>query len=93
MISCKELDLLPDLPYMEDLIHILDQSTKILHRKVVPLVIVYWSKHGVNEATWEREDEMQKRFLNCSTQRMFKVGSSSLLSWFMFWFVCLPTFL
>ena len=58
----EELDVRPDLSYEEEATRILDRSVKTLRRKEVPLVKVLWSSQGVEEATWEHEDEMQRRF-------------------------------
>ena len=41
---------------------ILRRDSKVLRRKEVPLVKVLWSRSSVEEAMWEREDEMRQRF-------------------------------
>ena len=61
-ISFEELELRPDLSYEEEAVRILRRYSKVLRRKEVPLVKILWSRHGVEEATWEREDEMRQRF-------------------------------
>ena len=61
-ISFEELELRPDLSYEEEAVRILKRCSKVLRRKEVPLVKVLWSRRGVQEATWEREDEMRQRF-------------------------------
>ena len=61
-LQYEELDVRPDLSYEEEATRILDRFVKTLRRKEVPLVKVLWSRQRVEEATWEREDEMQWRF-------------------------------
>ena len=58
----EDLEVRPDLSYEEEAMQILDRSVKPLRRKEVSLVKVLWSRQGVQEATWEREDEMRSRF-------------------------------
>ena len=45
-----------NLSIMEDAVQIIDQKEQVLWNKVIPLVLVRWQHHGVEEATWERED-------------------------------------
>ncbi|KAL5540174.1 hypothetical protein UlMin_045925 [Ulmus minor] len=52
------------LSYEERPVRILDRKTKELRNKIVALVKVLWRNHAVEEATWEREDEMQSK-LEC----------------------------
>ena len=61
-ISFEELELWPDLSYEEEAVRILRRDSKVLRRKEVPMVKVLWTRRGVEEATWEREDEMRQRF-------------------------------
>ncbi|KAL5565159.1 hypothetical protein UlMin_028323 [Ulmus minor] len=48
-----------DLTYEEKPVQILDRKDKTLRNKVIPLVKVLWRNHKVEEATWEREDDMR----------------------------------
>ena len=41
---------------------ILDSTVKKLRNKEIPLVKVLWRNHGVEEATWEPEDDMRKDY-------------------------------
>lgn len=43
-------------------VQILDKKDKALRNKVIPLVKVLWRNHKVEEATWEREDEMRVKY-------------------------------
>ncbi|KAL5537390.1 hypothetical protein UlMin_045543 [Ulmus minor] len=51
-----------DLTYQEQPVQILDRKDKALRNKVIPLVKVLWRNHKVEEATWEREDEMRAKY-------------------------------
>ena len=41
---------------------ILDVQERVLRNKVIPLVKVLWEHQGVEEATWELEAEVKKRY-------------------------------
>lgn len=41
---------------------ILMKDEKVLRGKSIPLVRVLWSRHGVEEETWEREHEMKSNY-------------------------------
>ena len=41
---------------------IVDYGVKRLRNKVVPLVIVAWCREGIEDCTWERENEMRKEY-------------------------------
>ncbi|KAL5578274.1 hypothetical protein UlMin_019973 [Ulmus minor] len=51
-----------NLTYEEQPVQILDRKDKALRNKVIPLVKVLWRNHKVEEATWEREDEMRIKY-------------------------------
>ncbi|KAL5566874.1 hypothetical protein UlMin_030038 [Ulmus minor] len=50
------------LTNQEQPVQILDRKDKALRNKVIPLVKVLWRNHKVEEATWEREDEMRAKY-------------------------------
>ncbi|XP_019184387.1 PREDICTED: uncharacterized protein LOC109179337 [Ipomoea nil] len=59
------LEVLPieeDLSYEERPLRILDFKTRDTRRKSVRMVKVWWSHHGVEEATWELEASMRERY-------------------------------
>jgi hypothetical protein len=56
------IDLQPDLRYQEVPIKILDIVVKRTRTSEVQVRRVQWSRHGVEEATWEREDVLRKEF-------------------------------
>lgn len=50
------------MSYEEGHICILDREMKKLRNWEVPLVKVKWQHHGTEEATWELEFEMKKKY-------------------------------
>lgn len=42
---------------------VMDRCLMILRRKEVTLVKVLWSRHDIEEAPWEYEDEMRLYFV------------------------------
>jgi hypothetical protein len=58
----EEIALQTDLWYQEVPIKILHTVTKRTRNSEVRIGRVQWSKHGVEEATWEREDALKKEF-------------------------------
>ncbi|KAI3467946.1 hypothetical protein Pfo_024609 [Paulownia fortunei] len=62
VLSYEPLELTHDLAYEEKPVQILDQKEKELRTKKIRLVKVLWRNHSVEEATWEREEEMQSKY-------------------------------
>ena len=62
VLEWTDLDLEADVSYEERAIQILDRRDQVLRGRSIPLVKVLWSHHGVEEATWEREDSMRSRY-------------------------------
>jgi hypothetical protein len=60
--SAETIDLQPDLRYQEVPVKILDTVVKKTRVLEVRVCRVQWSRHGVEEATWEREDALRKEF-------------------------------
>jgi hypothetical protein len=58
----EEIDLQIDLRYQEVPVKILDTVTKRTRNSKVQICRVQWSRHGVEEATWERADALKKEF-------------------------------
>ncbi|XP_019194780.1 PREDICTED: uncharacterized protein LOC109188603 [Ipomoea nil] len=50
------------MSYEERPLRILDFKTKETRMKSVKMVKVWWSHHGVEEATWELESTMRERY-------------------------------
>ncbi|GAV92941.1 Chromo domain-containing protein [Cephalotus follicularis] len=62
ILQWEPLELRTDLSFEEIPIRILDCRIKQLRSKTIPLVKVLWQYHRVEEATWEREDDMQAKY-------------------------------
>jgi len=58
----QSVELSSDLSYEEVPVEILDRREQALWNKVIPLVKVLWRNHAVEEATWEREDQMREKY-------------------------------
>ncbi|XP_038892596.1 uncharacterized protein LOC120081632 [Benincasa hispida] len=62
ILATQPVQLKEDLSYEEETIEILDRKDQVLKNKTIPLVKVLWPNHGVEEATWEPEEQMRKRY-------------------------------
>ena len=51
-----------NLSYEERLVKIMDRQERRLRNKVIPLVKVWWENQPGNEATWEKESNMRKKY-------------------------------
>ncbi|XP_019190789.1 PREDICTED: uncharacterized protein LOC109185264 [Ipomoea nil] len=71
-----------DMTYEERPHKILDFKTRDTRRKSVKMVKVWWSHHGVEEATWELESTMRERY-----PELFSAGT---LSYRLLVACCLP---
>jgi hypothetical protein len=58
----EELSVHGALIYTEYPIKILDTLARVTRNKVINMCKVQWSHHGEDEATWEREEELQIDF-------------------------------
>jgi hypothetical protein len=61
-LPLEELDVQEDLTNTEHPIKILDTAERITRSKRIRMCRVQWSHHVEDEATWEREDELQAEF-------------------------------
>jgi hypothetical protein len=61
-LPLEELDVQEDLTYTEHPVKILDTMERITRSKRIRMCKVQWSHHAEDEATWEREDELQAEF-------------------------------
>ena len=61
-VPIEAIDLQLDLRYQEIPVKILDTVTRRTRNSEVRTCIVQWSRHGVEEATWEHEDAPKKEF-------------------------------
>jgi hypothetical protein len=61
-VPVETIDLQPDLRYQEVPVKILDTVVRRTRTSEVRVCRVQWSRHGVEEAMWEREDALKKKF-------------------------------
>ncbi|MEQ5154375.1 hypothetical protein ABN254_21370, partial [Providencia rettgeri] len=81
VLAPETLELDEALSYEEKPVRILDSKTRETRRKAFKLVKVLWSNHGVEEATWEMEDEMRRRYPALFGLGELLVLSSCMLVW------------
>ncbi|KAL0537039.1 hypothetical protein IC582_026007 [Cucumis melo] len=62
VVDYEPLEIDENLSYAEQLVEVLAREVKTLRNKEIPLVKVLWRNHRVEEATWEREDDMRSRY-------------------------------
>ena len=62
IVEYDQVDLQPDLSYIEQPVEIMDRKEQVLRNKVVKLVRILWRYHNVEESTWELESAMQERY-------------------------------
>ncbi|XP_038904355.1 uncharacterized protein LOC120090710 [Benincasa hispida] len=62
ILATQPVQLKEDLSYEKKAIEILDRKDQVLRNKTIPFVKVLWRNHGIEEATWEPEEHMRKRY-------------------------------
>jgi hypothetical protein len=62
VISYEPFDIQPNLTYEELPMKVLDCKEQQLRIKTIPLVKILWQNHGVEEASWELEQQMWDRY-------------------------------
>ena len=62
VLEAPEIELRDDLSYEEQPVQILGREEKELRNKTISLVKVLWRNHLVEEATWEREEQMRSQY-------------------------------
>ncbi|GAA0175630.1 hypothetical protein LIER_28766 [Lithospermum erythrorhizon] len=62
ILESQPMELGEDLTYEEKPVKILDRKEKVLRKKVVALVKVLWRNQRVEEATWEREEDVRSQY-------------------------------
>src|SRR5262249_1617813 len=63
VIEPPSVDIQPDLSFEERPIRILDRKVQVLRTKNIPLVKVLWQHHSCEEATWELEEDVRRKYL------------------------------
>ncbi|XP_059650102.1 uncharacterized protein LOC132295845 [Cornus florida] len=62
ILSWVDIDIDEDVSYEEGPYQILDTQQKVLRNKTIPMVKILWRHHGVEEATWELEQEVRSKY-------------------------------
>ena len=62
ILDWQELNLQENMKYEERSREILDVQERVLRNKVIPQAKVLWEHHGVEEATWELEADVKKKY-------------------------------
>ena len=62
VVDYEPLEIDEHLSYVEQPVEILAREVKMLRNRSIPLVKVLWRNHRIEEATWEREEEMRTRY-------------------------------
>ena len=60
-IEQAELQLEPDLTFIDQPVKIVDRKDKTLRNQRIPLVRIEWSR---GDSTWEREDQIRQQYLH-----------------------------
>ncbi|XP_022007304.1 uncharacterized protein LOC110906489 [Helianthus annuus] len=58
----KELKIGDQLCFIEELVEILDREVKTLKHRRIPIMRVRWNSKRGKEFTWEREDQMMRKY-------------------------------
>jgi hypothetical protein len=61
-LPMEDLDVKEDLSYQEYPVKILETLERVTQNKKIRVCKVQWSHHTVEEATWEREEELKAEF-------------------------------
>ena len=62
VVDVLELQVQPDITIEEIPVCILAKENKRLRNKVIPLIKIQWNRHGIEEASWEREKDMRRDY-------------------------------
>ncbi|KAF5955172.1 hypothetical protein HYC85_008028 [Camellia sinensis] len=63
VLDWVDLEVDEDASYKKRSVQILDTRERMLRGKTIPLVKVLWRRHGIEEATWEREAEVRSKYV------------------------------
>ena len=61
-IPLEELTVKGDLTYEEFPVKILETTERVTRSRVIKMCKVQWNRYTVDEATWEREDDLRKTY-------------------------------
>ncbi|GKG34953.1 hypothetical protein Tco_0437649, partial [Tanacetum coccineum] len=76
-ISLDEIQIDDKLNFIEEPVEIMDHEVKQLKQSRVPIVKVRWNSRRGPEFTWEREDQMKKKYHHLFDKPKSTVAASS----------------
>ncbi|KAL6316893.1 hypothetical protein AAG906_023548 [Vitis piasezkii] len=62
VVDLQDVQISEDTSYVEEPLRILEVGEHRFRNKVIPAVKVWWQHHGIEEATWEPEEEMRGHY-------------------------------
>ncbi|TYK06357.1 reverse transcriptase [Cucumis melo var. makuwa] len=62
VLQVQPIELKEDLGYREEAVQNLKRKEQVLRNKTIRLVKVLWRHHGIEEATWESEDQIRRSY-------------------------------
>ncbi|KAL0560548.1 hypothetical protein IC582_000953 [Cucumis melo] len=62
VVDFEPLQFSENLSYEEQPVEVLAREVKKLRSREIPLVKILWQNHGVEEATWEKEEDMRAQY-------------------------------
>ncbi|KAJ9699024.1 hypothetical protein PVL29_007877 [Vitis rotundifolia] len=62
VMDLQDVQISEDTSYVEEPLRILEVGEHRFRNKVIPAVKVWWQHHGIEEATWEPEEEMRRHY-------------------------------
>ena len=62
VVDWEELVVDADETFEKEPVRIMDSRGQVLRSKTMRLVKVLWKHHGIEEATWERDDTMRTKY-------------------------------
>ncbi|GJS15293.1 putative reverse transcriptase domain-containing protein [Tanacetum coccineum] len=69
-ILLDEIEIDDKLQFIEEPVKIMDRKVKRLKQSRIPIVKVRWNSRRGPEFTWEREDQMQKKYMHLFTNHV-----------------------
>ena len=74
-VDYRSIDLHRDLTYRERPVRILEEAIHLTRKRKLKFYKVQWSNHSEEEATWEREDYLQKEFPDLFNSKPTNLGT------------------
>ncbi|RVW40754.1 Transposon Tf2-2 polyprotein [Vitis vinifera] len=62
VVDMQDVQISEDTSYVEEPLRILEVGEHRFRNKAIPAVKVWWQHHGIEEATWEPEEEMRRHY-------------------------------